>query len=185
MTEALGAERYERTEERAGYRNGRFSTDLFKCYQRSEQAFVLALMEMVVQGVSTRKVAAITEELCGASFSKSTGGALCVGRDARVRAFNERRLDGEYPFILVEALFLKSREDVRVVQRAALVISDIRGDGYREILGVKIGDTESFATWDEVFRWLKGRGLKGGLFVVSDEHGGLTQTVGKHFQGAS
>ena len=95
VTEALGAERHERTEERAGYRNGTrartlytrvgpvtlqvpqtrdgsFSTDIFKRYQRSEQAFVLALMEMVVQGVSTRKVSAITEELCGTSFSKST-----------------------------------------------------------------------------------------------------------------
>jgi len=127
VTEALGADRHERTEERQGYRNGyrtrtlytrvgpvtlqvpqtrdgSFSTDIFKRYQRSEQAFVLALMEMVVQGVSTRKVSAITEELCGASFSKSTVSALCSGLDARVRAFNERRLEGEYPFVLVDAL---------------------------------------------------------------------------------
>jgi transposase-like protein len=159
VTEALGADRHERTEERQGYRNGYrtrtlytrvgpitlqvpqmreggFSTDIFKRYQRSEQAFVLALMEMVVQGVSTRKVTAITEELCGASFSKSTVSALCSGLDARVRAFNERRLEGEYPFVLVDALFVKSREDDRVVSRAALVVSGIRNNGYREILGV-------------------------------------------------
>ena len=142
-------------------------------------------MEMVVQGVSTRKVARITEDLCGASFSKSTVSALCAGLDARVRAFNERRLEGEYPFILVDALYLKSREEDRVVQRAALVMSGIRRDGYREILGVKLGDTESFATWDEAFRWLKGRGLKGVMFVVSDEHGGLTQALARHFQGAT
>lgn len=208
VTEALGADRHERTEERQGYRNGyrtrtlytrvgpvtlqvpqtrdgSFSTDIFKRYQRSEQAFVLALMEMVVQGVSTRKVSAITEELCGASFSKSTVSALCSGLDARVRAFNERRLEGEYPFVLVDALFVKSREDDRVVSRAALVVSGIRNDGYREILGVKIGDTESFATWDETFRWLKGRGLKGVMFVVSDDHSGLIQAIGKHFQGAA
>jgi putative transposase len=115
VTEALGAERHERSEERPGYRNGHrartlytrvgpvtllvpqtrdgsFSTDIFKRYQRSEQAFVLALMEMVVQGVSTRKVSAITEELCGASFSKSTVSSLCAGLDVRVRAFNERRV---------------------------------------------------------------------------------------------
>ena len=164
VTEALGAERHERTEERAGYRNGTrartlytrvgpvtlqvpqtrdgsFSTDIFKRYQRSEQAFVLALMEMVVQGVSTRKVSAITEELCGTSFSKSTVSALCAGLDGRVGAFNERRLEGDYPFVLVDALFLKSREGDRVVSRAALVVSGIRSDGYREILGVKIGDT--------------------------------------------
>ena len=142
-------------------------------------------MEMVVQGVSTRKVTVITEELCGASFSKSTVSALCAGLDVRVRAFNERRLEGEYPFILVDAMFLKSREDDRVVQRAALVISGIRSDGYREILGVKLGDTESFATWDEAFRWLKSRGLKGVMFVVSDQHSGLTQAIAKHFQGAT
>lgn len=208
MTQALGAERHEQTNERAGYRygvrarmlytrvgpvtllvpqtrEGCFSTEIFKRYHRSEQAFVLALMEMVVQGVSTRKVSTITEELCGASFSKSTVSALCTGLDVRVKAFNERRLDGEYPFILVDALFLKSREDERVVQRAALVISGVRRDGYREILGVRIGDTESFATWDEALRWLRGRGLKGVMFVISDEHGGLKQAVAKHFQGAS
>lgn len=123
VTETLGADRHERSEERQGYRNGyrprtlytrvgpvtlpvpqtrdgSFSTEIFKRYQRSEQAFVLALMEMVVQGVSTRKVSAITEELCGASFSKSTVSALCAGLEPRVRAFNERRLDDDYPFVL-------------------------------------------------------------------------------------
>lgn len=208
VTETLGAGRHERSDERQGYRNGyrartlytrvgpvtllvpqtrdgSFSTDIFKRYQRSEQAFVLALMEMVVNGVSTRKVSAITEELCGASFSKSTVSALCAGLEPRVRAFNERRLEGEYPFVLVDALFIKSREADRVVSRAVLIVSGIRADGYREILGVRMGDTESFATWDETFRWLKGRGLKGVMFVVSDHHGGLTESVARHFQGAS
>lgn len=166
-------------------REGVFSTEIFQRYQRSERAFVLALMEMVVQGVSTRKVSAITEELCGASFSKSTVSALCAGLDVRVRAFNERPLAGESPFILVDALFLKSREDERVVQRAAPILSGIRSDGHREILGVQIGDRESFATWDEAFRWLKGRGLKGARLVVSDEHGGLTQAIATPFQGAT
>ena len=144
VSESLGADRHERSEERQGYRNGyrartlytrvgpltlqvpqtrdgSFSTEIFQRYQRSEQAFVLALMEMVVQGVSTRKVSAITEELCGASFSKSTVSALCAGLDPRVRSFNERRLDGNYPFVLVDALFIKAREDDRVVMRAALI----------------------------------------------------------------
>ena len=174
VTERLGADRHERSEEWQGYRNGyrlrtlftrvgpvtlqvpqtrdgSFSTDIFKRYQRSEQAFILALMEMVVQGVSTRKVSAITEELCGASFSKSTVSALCVGLDARVRAFNERRLEGEYPFVLVDALFIKSREADRVVLRAALIVTGVRSEGFREILGIRIGDSESFATWDETF----------------------------------
>lgn len=208
VTEALGSSPYERSEDRQGYRNGHrtrtlytrvgpvtlrvpqtrdgsFSTEIFHRYQRSEQAFVLALMEMVVKGVSTRKVSAITEELCGASFSKSAVSALSVELDARVRAFNERRLGASYPFLIVDALFIKSRAQDRVVSRAALVVSGIRADGYRQILGVKIGDTESAATWDETFRWLKQRGLKGVMFVLSDAHGGLTEAVAKHFQGAT
>ena len=208
MTESLGAERHERNEDREGYRNGHrartlytrvgpvtllvpqtrdgsFSTDLFKRYQRSEQAFVLALMEMVVQGVSTRKVTTITEELCGASFSKSTVSALCVGLDARVRAFNERRLDADYPFVLVDALFIKCREDDRVMMRAVLVVTGIRSDGMREILGVRIGNAENFSSWDETFRWLKERGLKGVAYVISDQHGGLTEAIAKHFHDAT
>lgn len=209
VSESLNAEPYERSEGRAGYRNGNrvrqlytrvgpvqlqvpqtrdgsFSTDIFKRYQRSEQALLLSLMEMVVNGVSTRKVTNITEELCGTSFSKSTVSSLCTGLDARVRAFNERRFDGEdYPFILMDALFFKSREDDRVVSRAALTVSGIRSDGYREILGIQIGDTESFSTWDETFRWLKQRGLKGVMYVISDQHSGLTEAIKKHFQGAT
>lgn len=209
VSESLGAERYERQETRAGYRNGyrprqlytrvgpvtlqvpqtrdgSFSTEIFQRYQRSEQAFVLALMEMVVNGVSTRKVSAITEELCGASFSKSTVSTLCAGLDARVRAFNERRFEGHsYPFIMVDALFFKSRDQERVVSKAALIVSGIRNDGMREILGIKIGDSESFVTWEEMFRWLKSRGLEGVMFVISDHHGGLKEAAKKHFQGTT
>jgi len=209
VTESLGAEKHERADERIGYRNGyrsrqlytrvgpvtlqvpqtrdgSFSTDIFKRYQRSEQAFVLALMEMVVNGVSTRKVTNITEELCGVSFSKSTVSQLCTGLDARVRAFNERRFDGlKFPFIMVDAMFIKCRDDERVVSRAALTISGIRDDGCREILGVQIGDTESYATWEETFRWLKARGLSGVMYVISDQHAGLVEAAKKHFQGAT
>jgi putative transposase len=113
--DAAGAARYERSDSRQAYRagtrvrtlytrvgpltlqvpqlrDGSFSTEIFKRYQRSEQAFVLAMMEMVVQGVSTRKVAAITEELCGVEVSKSCVSRLCEALDARLAAFNERRL---------------------------------------------------------------------------------------------
>lgn len=208
VSETLGAERYERAEERTGYRNGTrlrtlytrvgpvtlrvpqtregvFSTEIFARYQRSEQAFVLALMEMAVQGVSTRKVAAITEELCGATFSKSTVSALCTGLDVRVRAFNERALTEGYPFVLVDALFIKCRDADRVVSRAVLVVSGIRADGYREVLGVRIGDSESFTSWEETLRWLKQRGLRGVVFAISDAHAGLREALAKHFQGAS
>jgi len=208
ISETLGAERHERSDGRQGYRNGyrartlytrvgpvtlqvpqtrdgSFSTDIFRRYQRSEQAFVLALMEMVIKGVSTRKVSAITEELCGASFSKSTVSELCIGLDARVNVFNERRLQGEYPFVMVDALFIKSRQGDRVVKRAALIASGIRTDGHREILGVQIGDSENSTTWEDMFKWLKGRGLCGVYFVISDDHCGITKAVDKYFQGAT
>ena len=71
------------------------------------------------------------------------------------------------------------------MKRAVLVASGIRMDGYREILGITLGDSESYTTWDEMFRWLKGRGLSGVVFVISDDHGGITKAVDKHFQGAT
>ena len=96
-------------------RNGNFSTELFDRYQRSEQAGVLTWGEMVIQGVSTRKISAITEELCGAEFSQSTVSELCQRLDPIVEGGNHRNLrDSRYPFVLVDAIGLKVREDGRV-----------------------------------------------------------------------
>jgi transposase-like protein len=204
--EQLGAERYERSEERMGYRNGyrlrqlytrvgpltlrvpqlrngSFSTEIFSRYQRSEQALVLAMMEMVVNGVSTRKVTRITEELCGVSFSKSAVSQLCTALDARVAAFNERRLDA-FPFVLVDAMYLKARNGDAVESQAAMVVSGVNPQGHREILGVRIGDSESEAFWRETFVWLKKRGLKGVVYVVSDDHNGLVSAARRCFQGS-
>ena len=207
VSEQIGAERYQRTEDRGAYRNGSrprqlvtrvgpitlripqlregvFSTDIFRRYQRSEQALVLAMMEMVVNGVSTRKVTKVTEELCGASFSKSTVSALCTALDARVTAFNERRL-GAFPFLIIDAMYLKCRtENDGVVSKAALMVSGVNMEGFREILGVKIGDSESSAFWTDLFRWLKERGLEDVAFIVSDDHSGLTAAARRCFQGA-
>jgi putative transposase len=186
VSEQLGAGRYERTEERQGYRNGvrprqlttrvgrlrlrvpqvrdgQFSPELFARYQRSEQALVLALMEMVVNGVSTRKVTAITEELGGTSFSKSTVSALCARLDPVVAAWNERPLgDQAFPFVLADALVIKVREQERVRALAALIAIGINAAGYREILGIQLGDSESEGSWSSFFGWLKRRGLAGG-----------------------
>ncbi|EJY56806.1 transposase mutator type [Alicyclobacillus hesperidum URH17-3-68] len=118
-------------------RNGSFSTELFARYQRSEQALLLALVEMVINGVSTRKITAITEELRGAEFSKSTVSELCKRLDPIVQAWNERNLrETRYPFVLVDAIVLKIREDGRVRSRAAMIATGVNEDGYREILGV-------------------------------------------------
>jgi len=207
VSEHVKAAPFERTDERAGYRNGyrdremktrvgtlelrvprvrsgSFSTELFDRYQRSEQALVLALMEMVINGVSTRKVRRITEELCGTSFSKSTVSELCKALDPVVSAWNERTLaDKRFPFVVVDAMQLKIRKERRVVPQSALIAVGVNEDGYREVLGLMIGDSESEATWSEFFRWMIDRGLHGVDLVVSDHHGGLVNAVKRHFQG--
>lgn len=209
MAEQLQAERYERTDERQGYRNGykprqlttrvgrltlrvpqardgSFSTDLFARYQRSEQALILTLLEMVVNGVSTRKVATITEELCGHEFAKSTVSDLCKALDPLVEAWNGRDLGAtRYPFVVVDALVIKVRESGRVRARSALVATGVNADGYREILGLQLGDSESERSWTDFFAWLKGRGLAGVDLVVSDHHGGLVNAIRVQFQGAT
>jgi putative transposase len=207
VTEHLGAQRYERNTERKAYRNGyrsrtlttrvgplvlpvpqvrdgSFSTALFARYQRSEQALVLAMMEMVLQGVSTRKVAAITEELCGSRFSRSTVSQLCMALDARVQAWHERPLGGQaYPFILVDALVIKVRRDEAVRATSALIVSGINEEGLREVLGLWLGDSESEGTWADMFAGLKRRGLRGVEVLVSDDHAGLVKAVQRSFQG--
>ena len=155
-------------------RNGTFSSELFARYQRSEQALILALMEMVVNGVSTRKVRRITEELCGVSFGKSTVSDLCRQLDGVVVAWNGRRLDEkEFPFLIVDALVLKVRKDGQIRSQSALLAMGVNADGYREILGLQLGDGESRDSWSTFFTWLKGRGLHGVDLVTSDDHAGL------------
>src|SRR5215203_2109452 len=209
MTEHIGAAVHERTDARKGYRNGHkprtlrtrvgtlnllvpqdregtFSTRLFARYQRNEKALCLALMEMYVEGVSTRKVKEVTEELCGTSFSKSLISQLAGSLDSELGAWRSRRLEAEtYPYVFVDARYEKVRLDGRVVNQGVLVVSGVRDDGFREILGVEVADTESEATYQELFRSLKQRGLSGVELVVSDEHEGLKSAVSRHFQGAS
>lgn len=201
VTEQLGADRYERTEERQAYRNGsydrkmktrvgtitlevprirgeKFSTKIFARYQRSEQALILALMEMVVNGVSTRKVNQITEELCGTEFSKSTVSELCKNLDPIVKAWNNRPLkDNHFPFVIVDALIMKIRENERVVPRAVLIAVGVNSEGHREILGIRIGDSESEESWNDFFSWMTARGLKGVDLIVSDHHSGLISAI--------
>jgi putative transposase len=208
-SEQLGAAPYERTEDRQGYRNGyrprslktrvgrlelqvprlrsgSFSTELFERYQRSEQALVLALMEMVINGVSTRKVQRITEELCGTGFSKSTVSELCKQLDPIVQGWNDRDLSGQpYPFVLVDGMYVKVRVDGRVRSQCCLIAVGVNAEGYREILGFQVGDSESEGSWSDFFSWLKGRGLSGVDLVTSDNHKGLVKAAQRHFQGVS
>jgi transposase-like protein len=125
-------------------RQGTFSTRLFARYQRNEKALVLALMEMYIEGVSTRKVTEVTEALCGTSFSKSLVSSLAGRLDAELQAWRSRPLEAEsYPYVFVDARYEKVRVGHRVVSQGVLAVSAVRDDRLREILGVEVADTES------------------------------------------
>jgi putative transposase len=209
MTEHVGARPHERTASRTGSRNGykphilktrvgmmtltvpqdregTFSTKLFGRYQRVEKALVLALMEMYIVGVSTRKVSKVTEELCGTTFSKSTVSALCGRLDAELEAWRTRCLsDHAWPYLFVDARYEKVRRGGRVVSQGVLIAYGIRDDGFREIVAVSCADTESEATYHALFADLKVRGLSGVVLVTSDAHPGLKAAIARHFQAAS
>jgi putative transposase len=200
MDEALQAGKGERTEERLGYRSGyrsrtlvtrvgklelrvpqdrqgRFSTQLFERYQRSEKALVSALAEMYVQGVSTRKVKAITEELCGHAFSASTISEINKKLDGELAAFASRPLEEDYPYLILDARYEKVREGGCIRTRAVLIAIGINWDGRRCVLGVELAARESAASWREFLLGLKARGLSGVELVISDDHAGLRQAI--------
>jgi transposase-like protein len=200
MTAALGAEKGERSEARLGYRSGhytrtlitrvgtlelrvpqdrdgRFSTRLFERYQRSEKALVAALAEMYVQGVSTRKVKAITEELCGHAFSASAISEINKTMDAELAAFAARRLEDAYPYLILDARYEKVREGGVIHSQAVLVAIGVDWDGRRNVLGVDLASRESATSWKDFLRGLKARGLGGVEFVVSDDHEGLKRAI--------
>lgn len=206
--EQLGADNYERSGERSDYRNGTrerslvtrigkielkvprhrnvpFKTVLFENYQRNEQALISTMMEMVVQGVSTRNVQKVTEELCGESFSKSTVSEMCRELDIPVKQFKERLLPEKYPFIIVDAMYVKVRENHRIQSKALFVAIGINNTGHKEIIGFDIYDAEKRSTWKSFFEGLKSRGLRGVDIVISDAHAGLVEAIKECFSGSS
>jgi len=205
MTSFLGAESYQRNDARRGWRNGfkprtlktrvgalelmvpkdrdgQFQTELFERYQRSEKAFVAALLQMYVEGVSTRKVTEITEALCGLEVSKSQVSALTAKLDAEIQEWRIRRLQEEYPYLIFDARYEKLRRGGQVVSQGVLVAIGISAAGYREVLGVWEAESESEASWGAVFAELKERGLRGVRYVVSDDHQGMVRAIERHFQ---
>jgi putative transposase len=150
---------------------------VFDKYQRSEKALFLSLAEMYVQGVSTRKVKKITEQLCGQSFSASTVSRLNRQLDKDLKRFAERRLEEEYPYLVVDARYEKVRENHVVRSRAVLVAIGINWEGRRCVLGVELANRESSSSWKDFLSRLKRRGLRGVEFVVSDDHAGLKKAI--------
>jgi putative transposase len=200
MDEALGAEKGERTANRQGYRagyygrtlitrvgklelrvpqdrQGRFRTEIFERYQRSEKALVGALTEMYIQGVSTRKVKAVTEELCGHEFSASTISRMNQSLDKELEKFANRRLDDAYPYLILDARYEKIRENGVIRSQAVLVAIGIDWEGRRCVLAVELANRESVSSWKELVLALKQRGLNGVDLVVSDDHSGLRAAI--------
>lgn len=207
-SEVLGAYPYERKQERKDYRNGTrertintrigsltldvprhryeaFHSRMFENYQRHEQALITTMCEMVVQGVATRKIEKITQELCGIKFSKSNVSELCKRLDAEILRFKNRPLLEEYPFVMVDAMYLDVREDFRVRSKGLLVALGINRDGRKEILGFELCERETEYHWETFLHSVKKRGLKGVDLVVSDSHAGLVSAIKRVFSESS
>lgn len=200
----VGAAPYERTAARRGHRNGTyprtlktrvgalvldiprdraglFRASLFAKYERSEQALVLAMVEMYFHGVSTRKVSAIVEQLCGTTISASEVSALTRKLDATLTAWRERRLDTPYAALTIDAHIEQVRREGHVRATAALWVVGVTPEGHREHLGVWLGPSESEASWAHVFKDLTARGLQGVTYVVADDHEGLQAGLRRYF----
>ena len=195
--EQLHAESYERSDDRTGYRNGSrdrllntrigsfvltvpkhrgnvpFKTEIFDNYCRSEAALIASMAEMVVNGVSTRKVSKVVETLCGTSISKSAVSDLCKDLDMAVEEFRGRPLTDCYPLVTVDATYFKVREDHRVISKALMIAYATNSKGLRDIIGFGVYSNESKDTWTDFLSGLRSRGLKDVRMFTSDSHEGI------------
>jgi putative transposase len=206
----VGADKHERCSDRTGYRNGTkprglktragdlelavpqvrgcepYHPSFFARYERSERALLVACGEMYFQGVSTRNVQAVLNEMCGTELSAMTVSRVAAEIDEKLSDFRARRLDHtQWEYLMVDARYEKVRVDGKVVSQAVLVTVGFSVEGKRELLDWRVGDSESEQHWGELFRSLKDRGLKGVKLVVSDAHLGIRAAMTRHFQGVS
>lgn len=202
--EQLKAGFYERTDERTDSRNGSrdkplvtrigqielkvprhrnipFKTMIFDNYTRSEAALIAGMAEMVVNGVSTRKISRIMETLCGTSYSKSTVSELCKDLDCRVEEFRNRPLTKAYPFLTVDATYFKVRENHRIISKALLIAFGTDQEGHREIIGCGVYTGETKETWRSFLAGLKARGLRNVMMITSDAHEGIRYAISREF----
>jgi putative transposase len=208
VSQQLGAERYERTGERVGQRNGyrerewdtRVGTiglrvprvreggyvpGWLEPRKRAEQALVAVVREAYVQGVSTRKVDDLVKALGLDGISKSQVSRLCQSLDAEVERFRNRPLEGVFPYVWLDATFVKARDGGRVVSQAVVIAIGVNGDGQREVLGLDVGPSEDGAFWLSFLRSLVARGLSGVQLVSSDAHQGLKGAIAAVIHGAT
>jgi putative transposase len=209
-TQHIGADRYERTDTRNAHRNGArarllstkagdvelripklregsFFPALLEPRRRIDRALLAVVMQAYVHGTSTRKVDDLVKALgVEAGISKSEVSRICAELDAEVAAFRSRSLaHTTFPYVFVDATYLKARVDGRVVSRAVVIATGVTADGGREVLGLDVGDSEDGAFWTAFLRSLKARGLAGVQLVISDAHTGLKAAIAAVMAGAS
>jgi putative transposase len=210
LTEAIGAAPHERSAERSNLRNGHrsrtlttpagdlelripklrtgsFFPSLLERRRRVDQALFAVVMEAYLHGVSTRKVDDLVKALgADTGISKSEVSRICSDLDAEVGAFRDRSLaEQTFPYVFLDATYCKARVNRRVVSQAVVIATGVRADGWREVLGFAVGDSEDGAFWTAFLRSLKARGLGGVQLVISDAHTGLKQAIGAVLIGAS
>jgi putative transposase len=208
VTELVGAGPHERSETRLTHRNGyrerewdtrvgtieldipklragSYFPSLLEPRRRHERALLSVVQEAYVHGVSTRAVDNLAEALGIKSISKDQVSRICKELDAQVHAFRTRRLDGEFPYLFLDATFEKVRENGRVISMAVLIAVGVRSTGEREVVGVDVGPAEDHEFWLQFLRQLASRGLSGVRLVISDSHLGLKQAVAQVFVGAT
>jgi transposase-like protein len=206
--EHIGAGRYQRTSTRTTQRNGHrargldtrvgelslripkvrqgtFFPSLLEPRRRAEKALLAVIQEAYVAGVSTRKVDDVVQALGLTGIDRSSVSRICQGLDELVEAFRNRPLAGAYPYLWLDALYLKVRQNHRIVSKALVIAIGVRETGEREILGLAIGASEDGAFWREFLRSLVGRGLNGVQLVISDAHEGLKAAIGQVLTGAT
>jgi transposase-like protein len=204
VSNQIGADRHERSGERQVYRNGyrertlhsrlgsldlrvpklrqgSYFPSFLEPRRLSEQALAAVVQEAWINGVSTRKVDALVQSLGMTGISKSQVSELCRGIDERVDSFLGRPLEGEWPYLWLDATYLKVRQGGRVVSVAAIIACAVNLDGRREILGLSIGESEAKEFWLKFLRELRQRGLSGVKLVISDAHEGLKAAIAQVF----
>ena len=208
VTQHVGATRYERSPERRGHRNGTrerpwdtrvgsitlevprvrdnsYFPSLLEPRKRAEKALVAVVQEAYVQGVSTRRVDELVQALGMAGISKSQVSRLCQELDAEVERFRSRKLEGPYPYLWLDATFVKIRQQGRVISMAVVIAVGVNATGEREILGFDVGPSEDGSFWLAFLRSLVARGLAGVRLVISDAHEGLKGAIAAVLSGAS
>ena len=208
VTQRIGAERYERSPERVTQRNGyrerpyatrvgevtllvpklregSYFPSFLEPRRKAEKALLAVVQSAYVEGVSTRKVDSLLQSLGLTGIDKSEVSRICKALDAPVRAFRERPLEGDYPYVWLDATYLKVRQNHRVVSMAAVIAIGVRATGEREVLGFAVGASEEASFWLEFLRSLVHRGLQGVQLVISDAHEGLKAALGQVLAGAT